>query len=83
MENAKKIWTEITTRKTTNSKVKELHNELIQKDIDTLEKLKCNKPEKHNILNILKNLGTIFTDAYLHYKDVPKETCSKEVLQRE
>ena len=33
-----------------------------------------NKPEKHNILNILENIGTIFTGVYLHYKDAPKET---------
>ena len=50
-----------------------MHNELIQKDIDTLEKLKSNKPEKYNTLNILENVGTIFTGAYLHYNDVPKE----------
>ena len=47
---------------------------MIQKDIDTLEKLKSNKPEKYNILNILENVGTIFAGTYLHYKDVPKET---------
>ena len=73
MENAKKVWTEVTTRKTTKSEAKELYNELIQKDIDTLEKSKSNKPEKYNILNILENVRTIFTGPYLHYKDVPKE----------
>ena len=25
-------------------------------------------------MNILENVGTIFTGTYLHYKDVPKET---------
>ena len=25
-------------------------------------------------MNIPKNVGTVFTGAYLHYKDVPKET---------
>ena len=50
-----------------------MYNELIRKDIDTLEKSKNNKPEKYNILNILKNIGSIFTGAYLHYKEVPKE----------
>ena len=25
------------------------------------------------MLNILKNVGSIFTSAYLHYKNVPKE----------
>ena len=74
MENAKEFRTEITTRKTTKCGAKELYNELIQKDIDTLEKSKCIKPEKYNILNILENVGIIFTGAYLHYKDEPKET---------
>ena len=36
----KNFWTEVTTRKTTKSEAKELYNELIQKDIDTLEKSK-------------------------------------------
>ena len=53
---------------------------MIQKDIDTLEKSKSNKPGKHNILNILKNVGTIFTGAYLHYKDVPKETIFERII---
>ena len=61
MENAKKFWTEVTTRKITKSEAKELYNELVQKDNDTLEKLKSNKPEKYNILNILQNVGTMFT----------------------
>ena len=25
-------------------------------------------------MSILENVGTIFTGAYLHYRDVPKET---------
>ena len=50
-----------------------MYNELIQKDIDALEKLKSNKPEKYNILDILKNVGTIFTGAYWHHKDMPRE----------
>ena len=59
---------------TTKSEAKELCNELIQKDIYTLEKSKSNRPEKYNILNLLNNIGTIFTGSYFHYKDVPKET---------
>ena len=46
----------------------------MQKDIDTLERDKSNGFEKYNILNILKNVGSIFTGAYLHYKNVFKET---------
>ena len=29
---------------------------------------------ENNILDILNNLGSVFTGAYLHYKDVSKET---------
>ena len=74
MKNAQKFWTEVTTRNTTKSEAEKLYNELIQKDIDTLEKSNSNKPEKYNILNILKNVGSIFTGTYFHYKDVSKET---------
>ena len=83
LKNAKRIWTDVTTRKTTKSEAKKLYNELIQKDIDTLEKEKSNGSEKYNIFNTLNNVDSIFTGAYLHYKNVPKETCWKEVLQRE
>ena len=70
----KNFWTEVATCKTIKSEGKELYNELIQKEIDTLEKSKSNKPEKYNILNILENVGAIFTSVYFNYKDVPKET---------
>ena len=40
LKNAKKIWMEVTTRRTTKSEAKELYNESIQKDIDTLERKK-------------------------------------------
>ena len=69
MKNAKKIWMEVTTCKTTKSEA----NKLIQKDIDTLKREKSNGFEKY-ILNILHNVGSIFTGAYLHYKTVLKET---------
>ena len=35
---------------------------------------KSNRFEKYNILNILENVDSVFTGAYLHYKNVPKET---------
>ena len=53
---------------------KKLHNELIRKDIDALEREKIHGIRKYNILNILKNVGSIFSVAYLQYKNVPKET---------
>ena len=51
-----------------------MYKELIQKDIDALEREKSNTIKKHKILKILDNIGAIFTGAYLHYGEVPKET---------
>ena len=63
---------EVTTRKISKSEAKELYIELIQKDIDTLTTKKSNDIRKHNILDILNNVDSLFTSLYLHYKDVPK-----------
>ena len=73
LKDAKKIWMEVTIHKTTKSEAKKLCNKLIQKDIDALEGEKRNVTRKYNILNIVNNVGSIFTGTYLHYKDVPKE----------
>ena len=51
-----------------------MYSELIQKDIDALEREKSDEIEKYNILDILNNVGSIFTGAYFHYKNVPQET---------
>ena len=57
-----------------------MYDELIQKDIDTVKREKSNRPEKYNILDILNNVGSIFTGDYLHYKDVPKETMFERTI---
>ena len=76
MKNAKTIWTEVTTRKTTKCEAKRLYYELIQRE-------KSNRFKKYNILNILENVGSIFIGAYLHYKNVPKETmCERSIAER-
>ena len=54
--------------------MKRLYNKLIQKDIDTLKREKSNRFQKYNVLIILENVGSVFTGAYFHYKNVPKET---------
>ena len=46
---------------------------MIQKDIDALKREKSNSIKKNNILEILKNIGAIFTGTYLHYGEVPKK----------
>ena len=73
--NTKNFWMGVTTRKITRREAKKLYSKLIQKDTDALEREKSNDTRKYNILNILNNVGSIFTtDTDSHYKDVPKET---------
>ena len=91
LKNAKKFGMEVTTRKISKSEVKKLYRELIQKDIDALERETIDEKSVEiddNILNILKNVGSIFTTTYLHCKNVPKETmfersiAEKTILRR-
>ena len=88
LKNAKKIWREVTIHKSTKSDAKKLYNELIQKDNDALEKEKnyAEREEvdgiiKYNVLNILKNVGSIFSGAYLDYKHVPKEAMFERSIE--
>ena len=65
----------VTTRKIIKKWGKGVLQRIHKKDIDTLTKEKSNDIRKYNIMNILNNVGSIFTDLYWHYcKDVPKET---------
>ena len=50
-----------------------MYNKLRQKDIDALTNEKNNGTRKHNILDVLNNVNSIFDGLYFHYKDVPKE----------
>ena len=88
LKNAKKIWREVTIHKSTKSDAKKLYNELIQKDNDALEKEKnyAEREEvdgiiKYNVLNILKNVSSIFSGAYLDYKNVPKEAMFERSIE--
>ena len=88
LKNVKKIWREVTIHKSTKSDAKKLYNELIQKDNDALEKEKnyAEREEvdgiiKYNVLNILKNVGSIFSGAYLDYKHVPKEAMFERSIE--
>ena len=71
LKNAKIFWMKVTTSKISKNKVKKFYNKLIQKDIDALKREKSNSNDKYNILEILENIGAIFTGTYLHYKEVP------------
>ena len=46
LKNAKKFWIKVTPRKTTKSEAKKLQYELIQKDIDALEREKNDESNK-------------------------------------
>ena len=59
-----------------------MYKELIQKKIDTLEREKSNSIKKHEILEILENIGAIFTGVYLHYGEVPKKTTVERSIYR-
>ena len=74
LKNAKIFWMKVTTSKISKNQAKKLYNKLIQKDIDALKREEGNSNNKYNILEILENIGAIFTDSYLHYKEVPKKT---------
>ena len=76
LKNAKKFWTKITKSKVSKNEAEKLYKKLIQKDIDALEREKSNSIKKHNILKILKNIGAMFTGAYLHYGEVLKKNNS-------
>ena len=58
-----------------------MYQELIQKDIDALEREKSNSIRKNNILKILKYIGAIFTGTYLHYREVPKKTIVERSIE--
>ena len=57
-----------------------MYKKLLQKGIDALEREKSNNIKKHNILDILNNIGTIFTGSYMHCGDVPKETIFERTI---
>ena len=85
LKNAKKLWMEVTTRKTTKSETKELYKELLQKDIDVLERGKVDESNtivciRKYVLNIVRNIGSEITDAYVHHKNVSKETMFKRSI---
>ena len=59
LKNAKKNWTKITKIKISRKEAKKLYKELIQKDLDALEREKVNSTKKNNILKILENINAL------------------------
>ena len=86
MKNAKKNLVKITTQKITEKEAFELYSDLINPDVDVLKKSKSkDKDRRHNILNVLKNLKSLFTGVYLNYSNKPSEDCMTErtILKRQ
>ena len=49
LKNGKDFWTKVTTSKISRNEAKKLYNELIETDIDALEREKSNNIKKNNI----------------------------------
>ena len=65
----------ITTQKISKKEAHELYSDLITPDITVLEKSKSKgKDRRNNILNVLKNLESVFTGLYLNYSDKSSES---------
>ena len=72
MKNAKKFLVKITAQKISEKKAHELYSDLITPDITVLEKSKSKvKVRRNNILNVVKNLESVFTGIFLNYSDKP------------
>ena len=60
----------ITTQKIIEKEVLKLYSDII-----ALEKTKGKEKERrNNVLNVLKNLVSVFTGVYLNYSDKPSES---------
>ena len=75
LNNAQKFLVDITTQTIIEKEAFELYSNLITPDINELKNAKGRSKTKRNkILDILENLESVFTGAYLHYNDVPSES---------
>ena len=75
LKNAKNFLVKITTQKISKKCALKLHSDLITPGITLLEKSKSKgKDRRNNILNVLKNLESVFTGVYLNYSDKPSES---------
>ena len=74
----------ITTQKISEKEVLKLYSDLITTDITELENAKGKgKNKRHKILDVLRNLKSVFTGVYFHYKDLPKETIfERSILEK-
>ena len=74
LKNAQTFLVNITTKKISENEARDLYSNLITPDIHQLKNAKHkSKYKKNEILDILENLESVFTGAYLYYEDVPSE----------
>ena len=73
LKNAGIFLQEIISKKISENKACELYDDLIKRDIDAIEKGKGKgKDKRENILNVLRNLKSVFTGIYVYYNNAPK-----------
>ena len=81
MVNTKKL--ERTNKKNGEKEEFTLYSDLIILDILALEESKGQAKSKRNkILNVLKDLESVFTGVYLRYKDAPKPESEESIAER-
>ena len=74
LKNAKKFLVKITPQEISDNEALKLYSDLIIPDITTLEESTSRATNRReNILNVLKNLESLFISVYLHYDNVPKQ----------
>ena len=82
LKNSKKFFMKITIQKNNEKEALKLYSDLIDPEINALEKFKSKgKDRRNNILNVLKSLKSVFTGIYLSYSNKPQN--QKNVSQKE
>ena len=83
LRNVKKFLLEITTKKISEEEALKLYSDLIIPDIAELEKSNSkSKDRRANILNVLKNLESVFTGISFHHDNVPKPESEQIIAER-
>ena len=84
LKNGKKFLEKITTQKISEKNAKKLYSDLIAPDITKLENTKGkDKNKRNNISDVLKNLESVFTGVYFHYKEENITKKKKAELRRQ
>ena len=74
LKNAKKFLVKITPQEISDNEALKLYSDLIIPDITALEESTSRATNRReNILNVLKNLESLFISVCLHYDNVPKQ----------